>query len=87
MGQTPIVIFYVSDNASSIIYSDMLVYLLAVYKMQKKKLPGIYTFCCDEKQSIPVQNKYGIKKFPTTIVFSSEGTPQTTLIGASWSLI
>ncbi len=58
---------------------------MAVYKMQKKQRPPIYAFCCDNKTS--VESNYDIKEFPTTIVFSQDGTPQTTLISASWALL
>ncbi len=85
MGQCPIVIFYLSHGPSSVIYKDAIVYLMAVYKMQKKQLPLMYAFCCDNYTN--VESKYDIQEFPTTILFGKDGTPQTTLIGASWTLI
>ncbi len=85
MGQCSIVIFYLSREPSSVIYKDAIVYLMAVYKMQKKQLPSIYAFCCDTNTN--VESRYNIQEFPTTILFGQDGTPQTTLIGASWTSI
>lgn len=85
--QCPIIIFYLSNSPSSVIYKDLLVYMTAVFKMHKKPFPPIYRICCDGNDKSWVESKYSFKEYPTSIVFSRDGTPQTTLIGASWSLI
>ena len=87
MSQKPIVLFHLSNASPSVLLKDMIVYLLTVYKMQKLNLPKIYSYCCDGKDSEAVCEKYSIKEFPTSIIFTSDGKAQTTLIGASWSLL
>ncbi len=47
----------------------------------------MYSICCDDSTHDNLLNKYSIKEFPTTIVFSPDGTAQSTVIGASYEMI
>ncbi len=81
------VVFCLGKGEASTVYKDFLVYYAVVNKLQKKELPPLYAFNCDDPANQGLCQQYGISEFPTTIVFSPDGTAQSTVVGASYEMI
>jgi hypothetical protein len=58
---------------------------MCVYKMQKKQLPLLAFFNCDDPSTENILKRFDIQTFPTTILFDRNMNPQISLIGASFS--
>jgi hypothetical protein len=81
-----IVLFWLEGSSPSILFKDAMILHQAKLHMQPHKhIPWVAQIKFERTADFQVfANRYGIKEFPTLILFDEEANPYKTVVGFSW---